>query len=166
MTLEQLSSLGEIIGAIAVVASLVALAFQMRQNTKAVYAQAARDAEAVWGTFYFEVGKDKELSLLTEKLLLSKSSDEFSKEEYARTIFLLRSIWSNLQSEHSLALDHSLRPEVWQRRVKWIRGLMQIPIVSEFVEHEISQQNVDPRLVEQIMAQGDRMQMGRLFDRN
>jgi hypothetical protein len=81
MTLEQLGSLGEIIGAIAVVASLVALAFQMRQNTKAIHAQAARDAEAIWGTFYFEVGKDKELSLLTEKLLLSQSSDEFSKEE-------------------------------------------------------------------------------------
>jgi hypothetical protein len=42
---------------------------------------------------------------------------------------------------------------------------MQIPTVREFIEHEISQQNVDPRLVQQIMAQGDSTQMGRLFGR-
>ena len=166
MNIEELGSLGEIIGAIAVVVSLVALAIQMRQNTRAIHAQAARDAEATWGAFYLEVGRDTELSRLAEKMLLSRSTEEFTKEEYARTIFILRTVWFYLQSEHSLYLENSLRLDVWQRRLKWMRGLMQIPIVNEFIKHEIEQKNVDPRLVDQLMEDGDSVQMGRLFNKS
>lgn len=164
MSIEELGSLGEIVGAIAVVVSLIALAIQMRQNTRAIHAQAARDAEATWGAFYLELGRDAEMSLLTEKLLLSRGKDEFTKEEYARIVFLLRTIWFYLQSEHALYLENSLRLDVWQRRLKWMRGLMQVPVIDEFVKHEIQEKNVDSRLVEQLMADGDRVRMGRLFE--
>jgi hypothetical protein len=43
MTVEQMRSVGAVIGGIAVVISLVALTFQMRQNTKAIHAESARD---------------------------------------------------------------------------------------------------------------------------
>ncbi len=165
MSIEELGSLGEIIGAIAVLASLIALVIQMRQNTRALRAQAARDAEATWGAFYLEVGRDAELSLLAEKLVLGHSKDEFTKEEYARVVFLLRTVWFYLQSEHSLYLENSLSLDVWQRRLKWMRGLMQVPIVDEFVKHEIQEGNIDSRLVEQLLADGESVRMGRLFDR-
>ena len=51
MTIEQMGSLGEVVGAIAVIVTLVQLAVQIRQNTRAIHAQAARDAQATWGAF-------------------------------------------------------------------------------------------------------------------
>ena len=160
MTIEQLGSLGEVIGAIAVVVSLVALAIQMRQNTKAIHAQAARDAEATWGMLNLELAKDAELSIIAARLVAGHSIDEFSEEQRSRIHFILRTIWAHIQSEHSLYLEGSLRPDVWERRIKWMRGLMQISTFSEFIDEELRQKNADSRLVEQILAADDRVQIG------
>ena len=62
MTLQDLGSLGEFIGAIAVVISLIYLAAQIRQNTRALHSSSyAQSAEQLW-LVNLAVAQDRDLA--------------------------------------------------------------------------------------------------------
>jgi hypothetical protein len=151
MTIEQMGSIGEVIGGIAVVISLVALTFQMRQNTKAIHAESARDAESTWATFYFEIAKDVKLTNLATRLIRGENVDNFDEDEQSQVHYLLRCIWSHLQSEYYLYTEGSLKEQVWKRRAKWFSGLIKVPAIGRFFEEERRQSNIDPQMIHDIM---------------
>ena len=151
MTIDQMGSIGEVIGGIAVVISLVALTFQMRRNTKAIHAESARDAESTWAAFYLEIAKDVRLSNLATRLIRGENVDKFDEDELSQVFYILRCIWSHLQSEYYLYREGSLEKEVWRRRANWFSGLIKIPIVGGFFEEERRQSNIDPHMIQDIM---------------
>jgi hypothetical protein len=109
LTLEDFGNLGEVIGAIAVVISLVYLAVQIRQNTRMVRASAE---QAV-----FESGIEFDRTLVSDPELtriwhLGRSNpDELTKEEarrFRRLMSMLYRNFENLYFQHQKALvdDH------------------------------------------------------------
>jgi len=62
MTLNDLANLGQIIGAIAVVISLIYVALSIRQNTKAIRAVTAQSVHEHFSNWYHLVAADAELA--------------------------------------------------------------------------------------------------------
>ncbi len=151
MTLEQFSNIGEALGGIAVVVSLLVLAFQIRQNTQAVRVESARASEEAWSVLDLKLGIELEPDLGL-KIHTADSIEEFTNEEILRTQTILRAIWHQLTSEFYLYRDGKLEHRIWERRILWFRGYVSIPVVRYFFEEE-KRVLLDPELYEQIMAQ-------------
>ena len=64
MTLSELGNIGEFVGAVAVVVSLVYLAIQIRQNTQTVRATAYHNISAQWANHLQSIADNAELSSL------------------------------------------------------------------------------------------------------
>ena len=60
ITLEQLSSLAQIIGVVAIAASLIYLAVELRQNTKSLRLSAVHDISSLYASVMLTTGGDKD----------------------------------------------------------------------------------------------------------
>ena len=81
MTLEELGNLGEAIGAVGVIFSLVYLAIQIRQQNKIVKAQFGNSLTQRLYDRYFQTSKDAEYA---EFMALDWNSDDLSKVDVWR----------------------------------------------------------------------------------
>ncbi|MEP1469340.1 MAG: hypothetical protein ABJK25_00045 [Halieaceae bacterium] len=149
MTLEQFGNLGEAIGGIAVVISLLALAIQLRQNTKAVRAESARAAESEWATMNIEWANHfpRELGV---QVFTATNLDELTPQEALQCQTLFRAMWHQLTSEYYLWRKGLHDEEIWERRVVFFRGFIEPPLVRHFFEEE-RRTYLDPNLYREIM---------------
>ncbi len=130
MTLQDLGGIGEFIGGIAVVISLVYLAVQIRQNTKSVRAstyQAILDSSR----------SDTELLLVHPHLervyrVGRRNPEKLNDDERPLFRMLVAQI---LLSSESLFLQHqqgAIDSDYWQRRQQTLRGLLSQPGVRQW----------------------------------
>ena len=86
MTIEDIGSLGELIGAIATVATLFYLAGQIRANTGAVKSAAAQSVHENFATWYRMLASDPELAqVLTDGLRDYSTLSESGKARFVST---------------------------------------------------------------------------------
>jgi len=119
MNWQAAGALGEIVGAFAVVISLVYLAIQVRQNTAAIAAQAAHDALAAVREFnqhlmvnppmarIFRIGQE-DPSALTESEL----------EQFVHIVF---TFFKTAEAVHAQSIKGTLDPDTWRA---WERVFM------------------------------------------
>ena len=74
MTIEQLGNIGELIGAVATVATLLYLALQIRANTRATKAEARRANRSAHFASFAEIVASDEVAQIYEKGLQDRSS--------------------------------------------------------------------------------------------
>ena len=108
MSLEDLANLGEAVGGIAVLVSLIYLALQIRQNTRAIRASAYQQIVDSFSTISLEISKDPSL---TEIFIRAQDGlAGFDDVERRRLELLMISFWrraENLffQSQQGTVLD-------------------------------------------------------------
>jgi hypothetical protein len=150
MSLEQLGVIANIVGAIAIVITLVYLAIQIKDNARSSRSAAVTDATTAMQAFYQELGSNPE----TCKLFLTAvtNPDELSQQEQFQYVMLMHSCFLGFQRSFILAregtLDVALRDSIgtaihainrspgmhlyWRQRkayfqpefVEWVEGLL------------------------------------------
>lgn len=155
MTLQDLGGIGEFIGGIAVVISLVYLAVQIRQNTKSVRTstyQAILDSSR----------SDTELLLVHPHLervyrVGRRNPEKLNDDE--RPLFRML-VAQLLLSSESLFLQHqqgAIDSDYWQRRQQTLRGLLSQPGVRQWwAGREAPREYYDPgfrELVDSILGE-------------
>lgn len=111
MNLGDLANLGQIIGAIAVVASLFYVAYQIRQNTNAVRSATAQAVHEHFASWYQLLAADAELSQIVVNGLRDYSS--LSEMEKARFIATFMAFLSYSQNAFLKWREGSLSPALW-----------------------------------------------------
>ena len=96
MNLNDLANLGQIIGAVAVVVSLIYVALQIRQNTNAVRSAAAQVVHEHFASWYHLLANDAELSQIAANGLRDYFS--LSETEKARFIAMFMAFLSYSQN--------------------------------------------------------------------
>jgi hypothetical protein len=76
MTLEQLGSISEAVGAIAVVVSLLFLGIELRRNTRSVRAASAYDSDAAYAAINREMAADENYALALYKAMSPNTTRE------------------------------------------------------------------------------------------
>jgi hypothetical protein len=96
---EAISAIGQVGGAIAVVATLLYVARQTSINTKAVMAQTAREVDLYVGNWHLEVARDAEL-IRINRWSLQTEMPEFTDVEWLKFRQFANSLFLPFQSQY------------------------------------------------------------------
>ena len=111
MNLNDLANIGQVIGAIAVVISLIYVALQIRQNTNAVRSATAQTVHEHFANWYHVLASDPVLSQIAAKGLRDYTS--LSEQEKVRFIAAFMSFLSYSQNAFLKWRQKLLAPELW-----------------------------------------------------
>jgi hypothetical protein len=125
MSLDDLGNVGELVGAIAVVVSLLYLAVQIRQNTRSVRAathhSSARAATETQNFF----GQSNDAARIF--LAGSRDSEELTEEERMRFDSMLLSIFMWYEDSFFQYQQSMIDGEVWEGRQQALLGQLKRP---------------------------------------
>jgi hypothetical protein len=151
VTIQDWGAIGEIVGAIAVVISLVYLATQLRMNTRALRANASWNAETIFGDTNYMLAREPELAELMARATVAEAKPEdFTDNELIRVHFAVRGVLQYMQAQYSLRKEGALSDAYWQRRRKWTCSFIGLPVTNPVWKAEIEQQLVDPDFQKEI----------------
>jgi hypothetical protein len=112
MTIQDLGSIGELLAAIATIATLFYLAMQIRSNTSAVRSAAAQSVHEAFATWYRMLAADAPLAALVTSGLRDYSS--LSEADKARFISTFMAFLSCSQDAFIKWREGTLAPELWR----------------------------------------------------
>jgi hypothetical protein len=130
MTIQDTGSIGELIGAIATVATLVYLARQIRTNTNAVQSAAAQSVHENFAVWYRMLASEAELSRIITNGLRDYAA--LSEGDKARFISTFMVFLSCCQDAHLKLREGSLSQELWSGWEQVMMNLVHSPGGREF----------------------------------
>ena len=153
MNWDAIGAIGEAISAIAVIVSLVYLAVQLRTNSQTLKANAAWDAEVLWGTSNIAIGEKPEVAHLVHRAAATNAQlEDFSDEEIARIYFMVRGVLQYAQAQWWLWKEGNLPNEIWDMRRKWARNYVNVPIFRMLWDDDIRQYILNEDFVRDVMS--------------
>jgi len=150
MSWEAISTIAEVIGAIAVVVSLVYLAIQLRTNTRAVRANAAWDSEISYAEKNYDIAHAPSVALLAARLSSASSIEDFDETESAQLYFAVRGALQVAQAQWWLWRSGSLPDELWAIRRRWAKNFIDAPAVNAIWRAELEQHIFSEEFAEHI----------------
>lgn len=111
MTIQELGSLGELVGAVATVVTLIYLAVQIRTNTQAVRSSATQSVHEAFATWYRMLASDEALARITADGL--QDFESLSDPERARFVATFMAFLSCSQDAFIKWREGSLARELW-----------------------------------------------------
>lgn len=111
MTLVDLANIGQALGALAVIASLVFVGLQVRQNTKATRATALQMNADYWLS-YFTMLADKRFSEVYSKGALGRA--ELEGGQFGQFFFLCRATFMGCENQHHQYLSGLLDDDAYR----------------------------------------------------
>lgn len=113
MDFQSLADLGEIIGGIAVVVSLVYLSMQVRQNTTSQQTENYNSALTRFSAQQSILGKDGELAMMFSKGV--RDASVLTVQEKIQFTWILYEIFGSFEFMFHAAQSKSMPAEVWHR---------------------------------------------------
>ena len=130
MTLEDIANIGELIGGVGVLVSLIYLAIQVRQNTLAQRAESRLAATRSWTEWYILGAQDPEIVRIMNEGFLNPS--ELTSTDRARFLWIFGTIASKMEemySQHKVGLiDDSL----WNKYRGTLAAYLENPVAKEW----------------------------------
>ena len=125
MTLNDLANIGQVIGAVAVVISLIYVAMQIRQNTNAVRAATAQSVHEHFASWYHLLASDASLSQIAVDGL--KNYNGLTETNKARFISLFMAFLSYSQNAFLKWKQGLLAPPLWMGWEQLLMNLTNAP---------------------------------------
>jgi len=150
MGLEELANLGELVGGLAVVVSVLYLAYELRANTNSVRAASAASSQDSLAVINELIASTPELALIASRTMAATSLEDLSEEERFRAASLLR---ANMQRFEAMFFRYEaglLDARVWDVRRTWLSGFNQLPAVAEWWADERESSIYTPAFIEDL----------------
>lgn len=128
--LSEWASIAEIIGAFAVVISLVYVGMQVNDNSSAVRSAAANDANAAMQNWYLQIGSDQQTSELFYRALTSEEA--LSNEEEFQFLMMLHGVFLGFQNSYLLAEEGTIDTDLRESITMSISGVRQLPGMKRY----------------------------------
>lgn len=139
MNWDAISGTAELIGAIAVVVSLLYLAWEVRTNTRTLRADSAREAQIQWATVNERLYESPNLNIISRAFDPDSNADDFTDEEKRIVFFFARSIMQRAESELFQYQAGLLDPPIWKGHLLWVAGFVRLPVFKDWWETERNQ---------------------------
>ena len=140
----------EIIGAVAVIVSILYLAVQISDNTRSVRANAGFEAAHSWAIsneILYQASKEDRMTFV-RAFDPVESWDEFSEDERVHISIFMRSIFQKLEGQYFLFKYGNLDKGIWDNRKAWAAGVLQTPFFQHWWRVEKSQLIYSPEFIE------------------
>ena len=126
---DAVGAIGELVGALAVVVSILYLAAQIRANTRIEKARASFDATHSWAatTDMLFQQPEETLNTVIEAFNPECDPEAMSDEQFQRMTFLWRAIGQKLEGQYYLFKFGFLEPDIWRKRSSILKGVIELP---------------------------------------
>jgi hypothetical protein len=129
MNWDAIGAAAEAVGAIAVLATLVYLAIQTRDNAKVLKARAVWDAQSSFVEVNEQLGDGGLVSELIYRAI--QPEQEFSEYEKYLLHRFLRGWMQRMEAQYALYQAGILDEEVWLLRKGYAKAVLNIPLLEE-----------------------------------
>jgi hypothetical protein len=162
MSWDAISAVGQLIGAIGVIASLGYLAAQIRQNTRAV--RGASEFEAInqyTGLYDYLLQHPELLEFVVRAQDPAIRLTDLTPEERARIGIFARTACLRLQAHYHLFRNGLIDRDGGENWRSYGRGFLEPPVLAEWWEGERTQGTLTRAFMQEIdSAQGTRVNIG------
>ena len=134
MTIEQFGSIGELVGALATVATLAYLAVQIRANTRMMRTQASHVSQAQNSQLAMGIARDQQLAGIFRRGLAS--FDSLEPDEQIQFVFLFSQFLSTAELVFRDVENGVSDPPAFERAWSSIRPLVRTPGGRAFWERQ------------------------------
>ena len=110
MNWDTAAAIAEIVGAIAVVITLLYVARELRQNSRSLAVSALRDTTSNWHEWSNMLATSPDLADIVATG--NRSPDELSESEALRYGAFVQSFFDNVESYRSLVVDHEIEKDL------------------------------------------------------
>jgi len=128
MSLEHASLVAQIVSAIAIVASLIFVGFQLRQAARAVRNSSSQAHSAIYSQINSVISSNAEFANIWRRAL--PNPDELNEDEWVRFVAHLSSLFRFFESSRVQWLRGQLDEEHWQTIMEQVRSLHAQPGVQ------------------------------------
>ena len=125
LKLSEMASVAEIIGAFAVVISLIYVGVQVSDSASAVRSAAANDANVAMQSWYLQIGSDQDTSNLWYRALTSEEA--LSDEEEFQFLMMTHAAYLGFQNSYLLAEEGTIDPALREAITSAILGVKDMP---------------------------------------
>lgn len=136
LTLENIYYVSQIGASIAVFASVIFLAYQIRENTTVIRANASKDAEVGWAEVNFRLASLEERGAFARSFDPEVQLADFSDDEKVVLFFFGRSLLQRFESEYFQFSGGLLNAEKWHAHRRWCASWLKHPVWQEFWANE------------------------------
>jgi len=151
MTIETFAALADLISAIAVLATLLFLLYEMRQNTKAIKAQSMYASNEAFNSINLVVGSSPEQA----QLYLEGSADfnGMSLEKQVQFSFMVMSVFRVFETIYLQVQSGIAEPRLWEAEQKSVRHLLGLPGVRQWwTQNPLSFSNEFCAMIDDLIA--------------
>ena len=135
MNWEAIGATGEVVGAMAVIFTLVFLAIQIRSNTNAIRANAQYDIQTRLSDISFQIGYSPENSAIWSKILDEKLSEtDLSIAELEQVHWVIRGLLVTYIAAFASYQKGMMPEEQWRIDRDFIRRFVALPVVKPIVD--------------------------------
>ena len=125
MTLLEWGALGELIGGIAIIVSLIYVDIQVNDNAGAVRSAAANDANVAVQSWYLQIGSDQQTSEIFYEALTSEVA--LSNQEEFQFLMMMHGSILAFQNSYLLAEEGTIDFELRESATTAISGVKDLP---------------------------------------
>ena len=125
MTLLEWGALGELIGGIAIIGSLLYVGVQVKNSARATRSATANDASVHMQAWYLEIGSDAEKSAVF--LNGMANPDSLSREEFFQFTMMTHAAFLAFQNAYYLSQEGTLDPGIQRSITNIILGVKDQP---------------------------------------
>ena len=125
MDIMELGAIGELVGGVAVIASLVFVGTQIRTNAQSVQVASTLNVMGLWSQANEFLCQDAELVELFQSLLTSDERRDDLLD--GRLSFMLRGVIQRLEAEYFLYTKGLVEAEIWIKHRDYFRNLINTP---------------------------------------
>jgi len=108
--LSDWANIAEIIGAVAIIISLIYVSIQVRDNTNAIRSAATNDAATAMQSWYMSIGSNEQTSIVFYNGMTSP--DTLNREQMFQFIMITHAAFLGFQNSFELAEQGTLDPEI------------------------------------------------------
>ena len=154
MNWDAIGAIGEILGALAVVVSILYLSIQIRSNTRATKASASFDATHSWAESN-EQGHQmsaEDIADMHASYDVNADPNVLSEVGRFRVEAFHRALFQKLEGQYFLYKFGYLEPDLWRKRSAWANGVIQLPFFRNWWENELKQSVYSDEFVDAVTS--------------
>jgi len=125
MTVLEWGAIGELIGGIAIIVSLIYVGIQVNDSASAVRSASANDANSALQNWYLQIGSDQQTSELMYEALISEEA--LSNQQEFQFLMMLHGIFLAFQNSYLLAEEGTIDVELLEGLTGVVLGVKDLP---------------------------------------
>lgn len=160
MNFAELALIGEFLGGIGVLATLIFLTLEIRNNSRILIANAKTSGMNSFAEFNEMLATDGVLPGLLDRVLSGEQLDSFKSEDQFRITLAFRALIQRIEAQYFQYSDGLVDEAFWNLRRTWLKSVLALPNLAGWWALESKSVQFSDEFVANINTAPNRISIG------